>query len=65
MTKALHSVTLTQTTGNIYPDPTTLSFAADGALNEAPFYAAQITGGAGKLVWPTSVADTTIAPYGG
>jgi branched-chain amino acid transport system substrate-binding protein len=63
--KALHSVTLTQATGNIYPDPATLSFAADGALNNAPFYAAQITGGVGKLVWPASAADTTIAPYGG
>ena len=62
---ALHSVTLTQTTGNIYPDPTTLSFAANGSLNAAPFYAAQIAGGTGKLVWPTSVADITIGPYGG
>jgi len=61
---ALHSVTLTQTTGNIYPDPTTLSFASDGALNNAPFYAAQITGGKGALIWPTDVAETTIAAYG-
>ena len=65
ITAALHSVTLTQMTGNIYPDPTTLSFAADGTLNQAPFYAAQITGGAGKLVWPASVAETTITPYSG
>lgn len=61
---ALHKVTLTQTTGDIYPDPTTLSFASDGALNNAPFYASQITGGQGKLIWPTDVAETTIVAYG-
>lgn len=61
---ALHSVTLTQTTGNIYPDPTTLSFASDGALSNAPFYAALITGGQGKLIWPTDVSETTITAYG-
>lgn len=62
---ALHGVTLTQTTGNIYPEPTTLSFASDGTLVQAPFYAAQITGGVGKLVYPTSVSETTITAYGG
>jgi branched-chain amino acid transport system substrate-binding protein len=61
---ALHSVTLTQTAGNIYPNPTTLSFASDGALSNAPFYAAQITGGQGKLIWPTDVSQTTITAYG-
>ena len=61
---ALHSVTLTQMTGDIYPDPATLSFASDGALSNAPFYAAQITGGQGKLIWPTDVGETTIAAYG-
>jgi branched-chain amino acid transport system substrate-binding protein len=64
VTKALHSVTLTQTTGDIYPDPTTLSFASDGALSNAPFYAAQISAGAGKLVWPADVSETTITAYG-
>jgi len=64
ITKALHSVTLTQMTGDIYPDPTTLSFASDGALNNAPFYAAEITDGVGKLIWPTDVAETTITAYG-
>jgi branched-chain amino acid transport system substrate-binding protein len=62
---ALHGVTLTQSTGNIYPEPTTLSFASDGTLNEAPFYAAQIVGGVGKLVYPTSVSETSITPYSG
>ena len=62
---ALHGVTLTQSTGNIYPEPTTLSFASDGTLTQAPFYAAQIVGGVGKLVYPTSVSETTITPYSG
>ena len=61
---ALHTVSLTQTTGNIYPDPATLSFGSDGALTNAPFYAAQITGGKGELVYPTDVAETTITAYG-
>ena len=65
VTKALHEVTLTHTTGNIYPDPATLSFASNGVLNNAPFYAAQITGGAGKLVYPASVAETAIGAYNG
>jgi branched-chain amino acid transport system substrate-binding protein len=62
---ALHSITLTQTTGNIYPDPTTLSFASNGSLVQAPFYAAQITGGTAKLVWPASVTEATITAYSG
>jgi branched-chain amino acid transport system substrate-binding protein len=62
---ALRKVTLTQATGNIFPEPATLSFAADGSLTDAPFYAAQIVGGAGKLIYPTAVAQTTIAPYAG
>jgi branched-chain amino acid transport system substrate-binding protein len=65
VTKALHEVTLTHSTGNIYPEPATLSFASNGVLNNAPFYAAQITGGAGKLVYPASVAETTIGAYNG
>jgi ABC-type branched-subunit amino acid transport system substrate-binding protein len=65
VSKALHQVTLTHTTGNIYPDPATLSFDSQGVLKDAPFYAAQISGGAGKLVYPASVAETTIGPYGG
>ncbi len=65
VSKALHQVTLTHSTGNIYPDPATLAFDSNGVLKDAPFYAAQISGGAGKLVYPASVAETTIGPYSG
>jgi branched-chain amino acid transport system substrate-binding protein len=62
---ALRSVSLTQATGDIYPTPASLSFAANGTLNEAPFFAAQVVGGVAKIVYPTALADTTITPYGG
>ena len=65
VTEAMRGTALTQTSGNIFPEPATLSFAANGSLNDAPFYAAQIVGGVGKLVYPTTVAPTTITPYGG
>lgn len=62
---ALPKVTLTQTTGNIYPSPTTLSFASDGSLAEAPFYAAQVIGGKAQVVYPADVAQAQMIPYGG
>ncbi|WP_433249359.1 ABC transporter substrate-binding protein [Actinomadura nitritigenes] len=61
--KALKSVTLTQTTGNIFPSPSTLSFAGDGSLKQAPFLASQVVGGTAKVVFPTSAAESKIQPY--
>jgi branched-chain amino acid transport system substrate-binding protein len=61
--KALKSVTLTQTTGNIFPSPSTLSFADNGSLKEAPFLAAQVIGGAAKIVFPAAAAESKIQPY--
>lgn len=60
---ALKSVTLTQDTGNIFPSPAELSFAADGALKEAPVYAAQVQNGVAKVVFPAEVAEAQIQPY--
>lgn len=65
LAQALRGTTLTQASGNIFPQPASLSFAANGSLTDAPFYAAQIVGGVGKLVYPTAVGPTTITPYGG
>ncbi len=60
---ALKNVQLTQDNGNIYPSPTTLSFASNGALNEAPIYISQIVGGKQVLVYPTAVAGAQITAY--
>ena len=60
---ALKSVSLTDTTGNIFPSPATLAFGSDGALQEAPFFAAQIQNGAAKIVYPSDQAEASIQPY--
>jgi len=60
---ALKSVSLSQTTGNIFPSPATLSFASDGSLTEAPFFASQVINGKAQIVYPTAAAETAIQPY--
>jgi branched-chain amino acid transport system substrate-binding protein len=65
VTKALGGATLTHASGNIFPEPATLSFASNGTLAVAPFYAAQVAGGAAKIIYPAAVAETTIKAYGG
>jgi branched-chain amino acid transport system substrate-binding protein len=62
--KALRSVTLTQDSGNIFPSPAELSFGDDGALKQAPVYAAQVQNGAAKVVFPAEVAEAQMQPYG-
>ena len=61
---ALRTVTLTQTTGNIFPAPATLSFGSDGTLTQAPFFAAQIVSGAPVTIYPPAAADASIALFG-
>lgn len=60
---ALKSVELTADTGNVYPAPTTLSFADNGSLKEAPIYLSQIVGGKQVLVYPSAVAGGAITAY--
>lgn len=62
---ALPKVSLTQTTGNIYPSPATLQFASDGSLAQAPFYAAQVINGKAQVIYPTATAQAQMVPYGG
>ncbi|MFC5752714.1 ABC transporter substrate-binding protein [Actinomadura rugatobispora] len=61
--KVLKSVTLTHTTGNIFPSPSTLSFAGNGSLKQAPFLASQVVDGAAKVVFPAAAAESKIQPY--
>jgi branched-chain amino acid transport system substrate-binding protein len=60
---ALKNVTLTQTTGNVFPVPSTLSFAQDGSLQQAPFYAAQIESGQEVMLYPSGIAQQAVLPY--
>jgi branched-chain amino acid transport system substrate-binding protein len=62
---ALRQVTLTQSTGDIYPTPGSLAFTANGTLANAPFFAAQVVNGTAKIVWPASAGAAAIRPYAG
>ena len=65
ITSALPHVTLTQTTGNIFPTPTTLSFASDGSLASAPFFGAQIQSNKPVVIYPSEVSSGAAQAYPG
>jgi branched-chain amino acid transport system substrate-binding protein len=62
--KALHSVKLTHTTGNIYPQDE-LSFDTNGAQSHPPQFYSQVQDGKAVVIYPSSVATGTPIPYRG
>ncbi|WP_392544238.1 ABC transporter substrate-binding protein [Oryzobacter telluris] len=62
---ALTSVSLTNDNGNVYPSPAELKFTAQGTLENAPVYYAQLQNGKVEVVYPASVASAKPIAYGG
>jgi branched-chain amino acid transport system substrate-binding protein len=60
---ALHHVTLTSKTGDIYSH--SMSFQKTGAISYWPVIVGQIQNGAVASVYPQTFASATIQPYGG
>jgi branched-chain amino acid transport system substrate-binding protein len=63
LTSALHHVTLTQGHGDVYATPSTLSFASNGTLSEAPFVFSQVQNQTPLPVYPSTYAEAKIQPY--
>ena len=63
LTDALHSISLGQTEGNIYPQPAELKWDQRGTFTD-PFIAyVQIQGGEGKSVYPDAIKQADVQPY--
>ena len=65
ITQALSSVALTKDNGNVYPAPAELKFTAQGTLETAPVYYAQLQNGKVAVVYPAGVASAKPIAYGG
>jgi branched-chain amino acid transport system substrate-binding protein len=63
LTAALHQVSLTQGHGDVYATPSTLSFASNGTLNQAPFVFSQVQNQTPTPVYPSTYAEAKIQPY--
>lgn len=63
LTAALHQVSLTQGHGDVYATPSTLSFASNGTLNQAPFVFSQVQNQTPVPVYPSTYAQAKIQPY--
>ncbi len=59
---ALHGVSLTAANGNVFPD--TLSFASDGSPTHQPYYWQQDQNGKLVYVYPPSLKQASVMPYG-
>lgn len=63
VTAALHQVSLTQGHGDVYATPSSLSFASNGTLKEAPFVFSQVQNQTPVPVYPSTYAEAKIQPY--
>jgi branched-chain amino acid transport system substrate-binding protein len=63
LTAALHQVSLTQGHGDVYATPSSLSFASNGTLNQAPFVFSQVQNQTPMPVYPSTYAEAKIQPY--
>jgi ABC-type branched-subunit amino acid transport system substrate-binding protein len=59
---ALHDVTLTHDTGNLYPQDE-LSFAENGSLENPPAFFAQVQDGKAVIVYPENLAEGEPIPF--